>query len=278
MLALAACGPPTPKSTTPVETPVGVQLVVGNPDGVGLFELGGQPIESWSKQPTSAILGALRDHRGVVAMTAAGDVRIVGPREDRVVAKMALGLACGSALAVKLARVSTDGRAACVLLGAPGTGALAVEQTIDLETGKTYAHWISALPGCQLAEAAAPPGIGCPPVVRPLSKSIVIEGEQLTLISVSPTRRWEIYETEAVRIEDGVATASLLFVDTIAKQRYAGDRATWPPTLTPGHKVTGSWPANAQVAWLADDVASIDQATLVQLGKRVSSPGSFVRW
>lgn len=282
LIALAACKshPPVLISHADVKPP-GMQLVIGDTNGVGLYDLEGKLLERWSKTATATIVGALPEKRGVVAMDHEGNVRVVRPGEDRVIGQVSMRMACGNEgaapLGVKRGMVSADGRAACLGMNAITTGEIQVEVTIDLATGKAYAHKVGSLAGCGVDEQQAPAGVRCEPPRPPQVKSLTVEADAFNLVAISPTRRWEIYEGLRHH-ESSYESASLLFVDTVAKQRYAVDKGTWPAALQPGHKVTGQWASHPQITWLDDGVAQIDQYTLVELGKRVSLPGSFIRW
>ena len=280
LLALAACrAHPRATVSQVVDKPVGVQLVVADADGVQLVDLAGRPRETWSRKPATVLLGALPNHRGVVAMAPDGNVRIVRPGDDHAVAQVIVRMACGAegvaGLEAKTGRLSPDGRAACIGLAMSPSETIVVETTVELLSGKVYQRWADEpVEDCRIMIQEPPATLACPPPARPLVKTIAIEGDAFTLVSVSPTKRWEVY---AGPIAAG-DKAPLLFVDTVVRQRYAPGEGDWPPALQPGHPVTNAWPVHPQIEWLADDLARIDPHALVELGKRVSFPGAFVRW
>ena len=227
------------------------------------------------------MIGALPGKRGVIAMSSDGEVRLVRPGEDKVVAKVGLTIACGNdsrvPLGVVVGRISPSGRAICLGLGRSPSRDIAIGVTIDLMTGASYQQWVTELADCRIMAQPAPAALACPVPPRPLLKTIAIEGASFTLVSISPTKRWEVYQGPVERSEAGDA-APIVFLDTLAKQRYALVEGAWPPALLVKQRPQGAWPANAQVEWLADDIARLDADVLVQAGKRVSRPGSFVRW
>ena len=258
-----------------------MRIVVGDEHGVALYDLGGKLLERWSTTRTGTVIGALPQQRGVVVMSFDGAMRIVRPREDRVIGQVSMMMACrnegATPLGVKRGRISADGRAACLGMNAILSGEIQVEITVDLATGKEYQHKVGSLADCWVNEQRPPAGLGCEAPAKPLAKTVAIEGETFTLASTSPTKRWELYEGPRGHASSYEST-KILAIDTMAKQRYALEQGPWPAALSPGHKVTGEWASNPQIVWLTDEIAEIDQFALVELGKRVSLPGSFIRW
>ena len=240
LLLLAACGHHDRRPVTVSDVvPVATQLVSATDDGVAVIDLIGKVIQPLSKTGAAHALAALPEHGGVFVLNHDRSVRHVTATTDRTIAT----LSCGHAF--KAAHLLDDNHTLCIETD-PEVVA------IDVRTGAV---------SCVATACVAPPI---------MVKGIQIAGKDFALISLSPTKRWEVYQHEH----------QLVFVDAERKQRYAPrDDTPWPPALLPGKAADNTWPESLAVDWIGNDLCTLNNHTLVQAGIQVSSTlGSIVRW